>query len=186
MANHLASPVSRVLRRPSFFRKARAQPEQPRRLVVGLHLRDHLLHQLVLADLDAEGLALLRVLRAGVAAGADQAGGAGGHRVAPLIEREHRDLEALARLADEVLRRHLDVVHLEEAGVAGEDAPLLLERAAREALEGALDDEGADAGRCRAASSSRGRSRRRPGSCRRRRPARSTSSRRSGRSDRPS
>jgi hypothetical protein len=33
---------------------AGAQPQQPRRLVVRLHLRDHLLHQLVLTDLDAE------------------------------------------------------------------------------------------------------------------------------------
>ena len=82
----------------------------------------------MLADLDAEGLALLRVLDAGVAAGADQAGRAGGHRVAPLVEREHRDLEPFAELAEHVLLGHFDVVHLEPAGVAGEDAPLLLHR----------------------------------------------------------
>ena len=114
---------------------ARAQPQQARRLIVRLHLRDHFLHELVLADLDAERLALLRVPDARVAAGADQPGRAGGHGVAPLVEREHRDLEAFARPAEHVLLRHLDVVHLEEAGVAGEDAPLLLQRAAREALE---------------------------------------------------
>ena len=45
-------------------------------------------------------LPLLRVFHAGVAAGADQPGRAGGHRVASLIEREHRDLEALAELAE--------------------------------------------------------------------------------------
>src|SRR5262249_7266178 len=43
---------------------ARSDPEQPRGLIVGFHLRDHLLHELVLPDLDAEGLALLRVLDA--------------------------------------------------------------------------------------------------------------------------
>ena len=107
-------------------------------------MRDHFLDELVLRDLDAERLALERVLGARVAAGADQPGRAGGHRVAALVEREHRDLEALALPADEVLGRHLDVVHLEEAGVAGEDAPLLRERAAREALERALDDERAE------------------------------------------
>src|SRR6185503_8504594 len=97
-----------------------------------------------LPDLDAEGLALLGVLRAGVTAGADEAGRTGGDGVAPLVEREHRDLEALARLAEHVLGRHFHVVHLEVAGVAREDAPLLLERPARETLERALDDEGAD------------------------------------------
>src|SRR5262249_25404155 len=69
-----------------------AHPQQARRLVIALHLRDHFLHQLVLADLDAEGLALERVLNAGVAARADEARGPGRDRVAPLVEREHRDL----------------------------------------------------------------------------------------------
>src|SRR5262249_54955238 len=127
--------------------EARAQPEQARGLIIAFHLRDHFLHELVLRDLDAEGPSLLRVLDARVAAGADEAGRAGRHRETPLIEREHRDLEPLAFLAEQVLRRHLDVVHLEVAGIARENAPLLLERAAREPLEGALDDEGADARR---------------------------------------
>src|SRR5689334_12516919 len=100
----------------------------------------------MLADLDAEGLALFRVLRARVAAGADEAGRAGRHGEASLVEREHRDLESFARPAEQVLLRHFHLVHLEEAGIAREDAPLLLERAAREALERAFDDEGADAG----------------------------------------
>src|SRR5581483_2433152 len=62
---------------------ARSQPEQPRRLIVRLHLRDHFLHQLVLADLDAERLALERVPDARVAAGADEPRRAGRHREAP-------------------------------------------------------------------------------------------------------
>src|SRR5213592_4598940 len=78
---------------------ARAEPQQPRRLVVGFHLGDHFLHQLVLSDLDTEGLPLERVLHAGVAARANQAGRARSHREPPLIEREHRNLEAFADAA---------------------------------------------------------------------------------------
>ena len=128
------------------LQEAGAQPEQPRRLIVGLHLRDHLLHELMLGDRRRRRSCAPSRSCAGVAAGANQAGGAGGDGVAPLIEREHRNLESFARPPDEVLLGHLDVVHLEEAGVAGEDAPLLLQRPAREALERALDDEGAEAG----------------------------------------
>ena len=118
-----------------FFSHADRSHKQPRRLIVGLHLRDHFLHELVLADLDAERLSLARIFRAGIAARADQAGRAGRHRQPPLIERKHRNLESLARLSDEVLFRHLDAVHLEETRVAGEDAPLLRQRAARKSLE---------------------------------------------------
>src|SRR6267143_945792 len=126
---------------------ARSQPEQARRVIVGLHLRDHFLHELVLADLHAERLPLLRVLDARVTARAYQPGRTGRHGVAPLIEREHRDLETFAGLAEHVRVGHLDVGHLEPAGVAREDAPLLLHRPARESLERALDDERAEAGR---------------------------------------
>src|SRR5262245_30106249 len=80
---------------------ARSQPQQTRRLIVRLHLRDHFLHQLVLADLDAERLPLLRVLHARIAARANETGGARGHREAALIEREHRDLEPFADLAEQ-------------------------------------------------------------------------------------
>src|SRR3954469_9367637 len=132
---------------PLVLEPAGSHPQQPRRLVVRFHLRDHFLHQLVLADLDAERLPLLRVLHAGIAAGADQAGGARGHRIAALVEREHRDLEAFAFASEQVLRRHLDIVHLEEAGIAGEDAPLLLHRTAGEAFERPLDDERAETAR---------------------------------------
>src|SRR5689334_18863251 len=83
------------------------------------------------------------VLHRGIAAGLDQAGGAGGDREAALIEREHGDLEPLAFAAEQVFGGHFDVIHLEEAGVAGEDAPLVLQRAAGKALEAALDQEGA-------------------------------------------
>ena len=136
VANHLASPVSRVLRRPLFFSQPGAQPEQPRRLIVRLHLRDHFLDELVLRrSRRRTSSRSFAYFDARVAAGADQAGRAGRHRVAALVEREHRDLEAFARPGRAVLLGHLDVVHLEEAGVAREDAPLLLHRAAGESLE---------------------------------------------------
>src|SRR4029079_19359729 len=56
-----------------------------------------------------------------------------------------RDLEALTLTADEILLRHFDFVHLEEAGIARQNSPLFLQRAARKTCEGAFDDEGADA-----------------------------------------
>ena len=134
-------PFSRVLE-PSG-----PEPQQPRGLIVGLHLRDHFFHQLMLPDLDAERLALFGVGDARVAARANEPGRSGRHGEASLIEREHGDLEALVRPSDDVLFRHLHIVHLEEAGVTREDAPLLFHRPARKALEAALDDERRQAGR---------------------------------------
>ena len=99
------------------------------------------------ADLDTEGLARLCVSHAGVATGADEARRAGGDSVAPLIEGEHGNLEAFAFPPDQIFARDLDLLHLEEAGIAGKNSPLLLERAARKSFERALDDEGAEAGR---------------------------------------
>src|SRR5262249_10711171 len=61
---------------------AGAQPQEPRRLIVRLHLRDHLLDELMLRDLDAERLPLLRVRGARVAARANQPGRAGRDREA--------------------------------------------------------------------------------------------------------
>ena len=132
---------------PCVLQPRRSQPQQPRRLIVGFHLRDHFLDELVLADLDAERLSLARVFRAGIAARADEAGRAGRDRQPSLIERKHRNLESFARLADEVVLGHLDAIHVEEARVAGEDAPLLRQRPARKSLEAALDDERAQARR---------------------------------------
>src|SRR5262249_29219769 len=103
--------------------------------------RDHLLDELMLRDLDAERLPLLRVRGARVAARANQPGRAGRDREAALIEGEHRNLESFTRPADDVRLGHLEVGHLEPARVAGEDAPLLLHRAAREPVHGAFDDE---------------------------------------------
>ena len=53
-------------------RRGPADPvQQARDLIVGLHVRDHLLHELVLPDFHAERVALLRVFHACVPAGAN-------------------------------------------------------------------------------------------------------------------
>ena len=69
------------------------------------HLRDELLDELVLADLLAEGVSLVGVADARVEARLREPDGAGGHRVAALVDGAHRDEEALALLADPVLER---------------------------------------------------------------------------------
>ena len=74
----------------------------------------------------AERLPLARVLDRALEARAHDAARARGDREAALVERVHRDLEALALLADQVLGRHLDVLEEELAGRAGPDAELVL------------------------------------------------------------
>ena len=96
-------------------------------------------------DRGPKRLPLLRILCTRVAAGADQSGRSRGHGITSLIEREHRDLESLSRLSEHVSVGNLDLVHLEETGVPGEDSPLLFQRSTRESLERAFDDERADA-----------------------------------------
>src|SRR5688500_5445953 len=125
---------------------SRTSPQQPRRLVVRLHLRNQLLDELMRTNLDPERLALFRVLHARVAARANEARRSGRDGVAALVEGKHRDLETLTLAADEILRRHLDVLHLAEPGLPGEDAPSLRQRSARESLVRALDDERAHPG----------------------------------------
>ena len=83
----------------------RAPDEQPAHLGPGGHLGDHLLDELVLADLLAEGLPLVGVADGRVEAGLGEPDGTGRDRVAALVDRAHRDQEALAFLADPVLGR---------------------------------------------------------------------------------
>src|SRR4051812_5869432 len=100
----------------------------------------------MLSDFDAEGVTLFRVLHARIAAGANETGRTRRNGEASLVEREHRDLEALTRFAHQVFLGDFNVVHLEPAGVAGEDAPLLLHRPRRKTFEAALNHEGAETG----------------------------------------
>src|SRR4029079_13633605 len=57
------------------LQKPGSEPEQPRGLIVPLHLRNHLFHELMLRDLDAEGRPLLRVSHARIPARANEARG---------------------------------------------------------------------------------------------------------------
>src|SRR3954464_14033961 len=102
----------RLTRRPPtlVLHPRRLHHEQLRRLVAEHHLRDHVLHELVLPDLLAERLALAGVLDGTLETRADDAASSRRDREAPLVEAVHRDLEALTLLADEVLRRDLDVL----------------------------------------------------------------------------
>ena len=118
-----------MFRRPWFFSQAARQTSSRPDLGPLGHLREHLLDQLVLADLLAERLALVGVLERRVEARLGEPDGAGGDGEPALVDRAHRDQEALALLADPVLDRHAHVVEVDQAGVAGPDAELAVERA---------------------------------------------------------
>ncbi len=90
-------------------------------------------------------LPLVGVLHRRLQARPDDADRAGGDREPALVERVHRDLEALALCADQVLGRHLHVREEELAGRARPDAQLVLDLAGLDALPRALDDERRDA-----------------------------------------
>ena len=104
--------------------------QQPARLNTGAHFGDHLLDQLVLADLLAKRLALVGVLERRIEARLGEAHRAGRNREAALVDRAHRDREALAFLADAVLGGHANVVEVDLAGIAGMDAELGFDGAA--------------------------------------------------------
>ena len=100
-----------------------------------------LLDQLVLTDLLPERLPLVGVAHGGVDARLGEPDRAGGDREAPLVDGAHRDEEPLALLADPMLLRHDDVVEIDEAGVAGPDAELAVQRARGQPRHPALQQE---------------------------------------------
>ena len=123
---------------------ARLPHQQPADLGALGHVGDHLLDQLVLADLLAERLALVGVPDRRVEARLGEADGARGNRVPPLVDGAHRDQEALALLADPVLDRDADVLEVDEAGVAGADPQLAVERPGGQPGHAPLHDERGD------------------------------------------
>src|SRR2546428_2246663 len=92
----------------------------------------------------AELLPPARVLTRPPETGADPAAGARRDREPALVEPVHRDLEALALLADEVLARHLDVLEEELARRARPDPELVLGLGRCEARPVLLEHEGRD------------------------------------------
>src|SRR6185436_12600458 len=89
---------------------AGAQPQQVTHLIVGFHLRDLLLYELVIRDASAKRFALVCISDRSVTRGAYDSSSSGRNRVTSLLERKHRDLEALALFADHVLLRHAHVL----------------------------------------------------------------------------
>ena len=97
------------------------------------------------ADRHAELLALLRVGDRGLdAAGAD-ADAAGGDAVAAGVERAHRDLEAVADLAEHRVVGDLDLVERDLGGVGGAQAELAVDLLRREARGVGRDEEAGEA-----------------------------------------
>src|SRR4051794_28260396 len=98
------------------------------------HVGDHLLHELEARDRPAELLALLRVVDRGVHAALTDPDAAGRDAVATGVERRHRDLEAVADVAEQGVVAHLHVVELELGGVGGSEAELAVYRRRAEAF----------------------------------------------------
>src|SRR3954471_12328412 len=81
----------------------RAADEHPGRVALDDHVRDQLLDELEAGDRDPELLALGGVAHRRIDASVADADAAGGDAVATRVERRHRDLEAIADLAEEGL-----------------------------------------------------------------------------------
>ena len=136
--------LDRVELAPAPDAPRRLDHEQARRFVLHRHLGEHELDRLELADRLPERLALERVLRALLERAPHDSGRACRDPRARAIERLHRDLEALALLADQVRLRQLDVLIDDVAGVRGALAHLVFLAADRDARQIARDDETGD------------------------------------------
>ena len=146
VACHLARLVSRVLRRPWFLSQAARQTSSRPDLGARGHLGDHLLDQLVLADLLAERLALVGV------PDATRRGTPGRGPTAPAATVNRPWSMALIAIRKpspsspiRFSTGHAHVVEVDQPGVAGPDPELAVERAGRQAGHPALEQEGRDA-----------------------------------------
>src|SRR5215510_5446884 len=97
-------------------------------------------------DLRAECLAGVCIGNGSVARSADHARRARSNRVTTLLQREHRDLEALTFFTNHVLLGHTYVLQRKITRIAGPYAELAVNRSRREPLHGALDDKTRHAG----------------------------------------
>ena len=104
---------------------AGAVDQHPAGVALEDHVGDHLLDQLEAGERDAELLALLRVLDRGVDAAVADPDAAGGDAVAAVVERAHRDLEAVADLAEQRRRRATSTESSEISAVSEERRPSL-------------------------------------------------------------
>src|SRR6478609_99396 len=123
----------------------RPPDEQPAHLGPGRHLGDHLLDQLVLADLLSEGVPLVGVAHRCVETRLGKADRTSRDREPTLVDRAHRDRKTLALLADPVLDRDRHVVEIDQPRIARPDPELAVERAGRQPGHPALEHEGGHA-----------------------------------------
>src|SRR5262249_33706169 len=108
------------------------------------HVGDAMRDGLVLPDRDAPLLALVRPAAADLQTLFRHPGARGRQRQTPGVERDERDLEALALLADQVLARHADVLEADDAvreRLEAHEAAAVLDLHTR---RGGLHDEAAD------------------------------------------
>ena len=120
---------------------AGAPDQQPGRVGVDDHLGDQLLHELEARDRAVELPALLRVLDRLVHAALGDPDAAGRDAVAAAVERRHRDLEAVADLAEHLVVGHLDLVERQLGGVGGAQAELAVDLLRGEARAVGRDEE---------------------------------------------
>ena len=123
----------------------RLQAEQPAGLDASAHLGDHLLDQLMLPDGRAERFSLLRVGERCIQARLRQPDRPGCDREATLVDGAHGDTEALPLLADAILDRDPNIVHVDAPGIARMDAHLAVDGLGREALHATFQHERRDA-----------------------------------------
>ena len=89
----------------------------------------------------AEGGAGLGVVHAGLQAGSNDSRRARRDRVSTVIKRGHRDLEALALVANAVLERHRYILKTDPTRASGAHAKLAVDIAARYPSRGQVDKE---------------------------------------------
>ena len=112
---------------PWSLRIAGAADQHPGGVALDDHVGDHLLDELEAGERDAELLALLRVVDRGVDAAVADPDAAGGDAVAAVVEGAHRDLEAVADLAEHRVVADLDLVERDLGGVGGAQAELAVD-----------------------------------------------------------
>ena len=125
--------------------QAGPEDEQPGRVPLDDHLGDHRLDELEAGDRNAELLPLGRVGHRRVDAPVADADAAGGDGVAAEIEGAHRDLEAVADLAEHRIVGNLDRVEGQRRGVGGAEPELAVDLLGREAVGVGRDEEAGEA-----------------------------------------
>src|SRR3954463_2813659 len=109
------------------LQQAGAEDQHPAGVAAEDHFGDHLLDQLEAGQRHPELLAVLGVLDRALDAAFADADAAGGDAVAAVFECAHRDLEAVADLAQHRLLADLDLVKRDFRGVGGAQAELAVD-----------------------------------------------------------